>query len=118
MGNSFNFQYEMTSSGGTTTIIQTAESEKGLGVNFTDTLKFNENVIITANKANRITGLLKRSFVYMDKEIFLTLYKALIRPILDYGNSVYYPTTKKSKHIIENVQRRATKIVPQLKDLP
>ena len=54
----------------------------------------------------------------MDKEIFLTLYKAIIRPILDYGNSVYYSTTKKSKHIIENVQRRATKIVPQLKDLP
>ena len=115
---SFNSQYEMTNSDGTTTIIQTAESEKDLGVNFTVTLKFDEHVSITAKKANRITSLLKRSFVYMDKEIFSTLYKALIRPILDYGNSVYYPTTKKSKHIIENVQRRASKIVPQLKELP
>ena len=64
----FNFQYEMTNSDGTTTVIQTAESEKDLGVNFTDTLKLDENVSITANKANRITGLLKHNFVYMDKK--------------------------------------------------
>ena len=107
----------MTNSDGTTTIIQTAESEKDLGVNFTDTLKFDDHGSITANKANGITGLVKPNFVYMDKELFLTLYKALIRPIFDYGNSVYYPTTKKNKTIIENVQRRATKIVLQLKDL-
>ena len=54
----------------------------------------------------------------MDKAHFLTLYKSLIRPHLDYGNTIYYPITKKNKRILENVQRRATKLVPGLRDLP
>ena len=32
--------------------------------------------------------------------------------------SIYYPVTKKNKRIIENVQRRNTKLVPELRDLP
>ena len=39
----FNSQCEMSSSDGTTTIIQTAESEKDLGVHFTDMLKFDKH---------------------------------------------------------------------------
>ena len=42
------------------------------------------NMLVSVNKANRITGLAKHNFIHMDKELFLTLYKALIRPILDY----------------------------------
>ena len=33
---------------------------------------------------------------------------------LDYGNLIYYPTTKKCKQILENAQRRATRLVPEL----
>jgi len=32
--------------------------------------------------------------------------------------TVYYPVTKKNKRILENVQRRNTKLVPELRDLP
>ncbi len=51
---------------------------------------------------------------FMDKSLFLTLYKSLVRSHLDYGNLIYYPTTKKNKQLIENTQRRATRIVPEL----
>ena len=50
----------------------------------------------------------------MDKNLFLTLYKSLVRSHLDYGNLIFYPTTKKYKQILENAQRRATRIVPEL----
>ena len=37
-----------------------------------------------------------------------------MRSHLDYGNLIYYPTTKKCKQILENAQRRATRLVPEL----
>ena len=45
------------------------------------------------------------------------MYKSLVRSILDYGGSVYYPSTKKNIQLIENIQRRATRIVPELRGL-
>ena len=41
----------------------------------------------------------------------------MLRSHMDYGNLVYYPITKKNKQILENAQRRATRLVPELKGL-
>ena len=43
--------------------------------------------------------------------------QTLVKTHTDYGNSIWYPVTKKNKQAIENLQRRATKIVPEIKDL-
>ena len=69
------------------------------------------------NKANQKIGLIRRSFMHLDKETFLMLYKSLIRPQLEYANQVWAPRLKKHKTLLENVQRRATKLVPGLEDL-
>ena len=68
-------------------------------------------------KVNRTLGLIKRSFSYMDIDLFLKLYKTLVTLILDYGNAVWYPYTQKNKKLIENTQRRATHLVPDLRGL-
>ena len=70
------------------------------------------------NKANRLAGLIKRIFKSLDSVsfFFLTLYKSLIRSLLDYSGSVYYTYTKNIQ-LIENIQRRPTKIVPELEFL-
>ena len=49
--------------------------------------------------------------------MFLTLYKSLIRPQLEYANQVWSPRLAKHITMIENVQRRATKLVPELSEL-
>ena len=67
-----------------------------------------------ANEMNGLVGLIKRAFSYLDEETLLVLYKTLIRPILDYGNTIWFPTLKKDIRAIENVQRRLTKILPEL----
>ena len=45
------------------------------------------------------------------------LYTSLVRPILEYGNVVWAPTLKRDQQTIENVQRRTTKLVPEVKNL-
>ena len=42
------------------------------------------------------------------------VYKCLIRSVLDYGSPVWNPSTKKYRQLLVNVQRRATKLVPEL----
>ena len=50
---------------------------------------------MAANKVNKMTGLLKRTFTYLDKPTFLNIYKSLIHSQVDYGNSIWFPVLKK-----------------------
>ena len=112
-----NFDYQMEDKDGNSTNLIVVNCEKDLGVYVQDNLKFDKHISLTVNRANRLVGLIKRAFSYLDEETLLVLYKTLIRPILDYGNLIWFPTLKKDIRAIENVQRRVTKILPQLSNL-
>ena len=60
-------------------------------------------------------GLIRRSFTFLDGPTVKKLYSSLVRPILEYGNVIWAPTLKRDQRILENVQRRATKLIPELK---
>ena len=72
---------------------------------------------MAVNKANRSVGIMRKTFDYMDENMFKLLFKSLVRPHLEYGAPVWSPHTNKLKDQIENVQRRATKTVPGLSNL-
>jgi len=108
------FSYTLLDNTGNRHNLTNEEGEKDLGIKFNSSLKFDEHINLTVNKVNKIIGLIKRTFKFMDKSLFLTLYKSLVRSHLDYGNLIYYPITKKNKQLIENTQRRATRMVPEL----
>ena len=91
--------------------------EKDLGIIISDDLKWTRHVDHCVTKANRMIGILKRTFSFMDKEMFLSLYKTFVRPHLEYCPEVWNPYLCKDINTLENVQRRATKIVPELKDM-
>ena len=54
---------------------------------------------------------------FPSKDIFLKLYKSVVRPHLEYANVIWHPIFAKQLKKLENVQRRATKLVPNLKSL-
>ena len=91
--------------------------EKDLGVHIDDKLSFQQHIVNQVNKANRALGALKHTFKYIDKHSFKYLYKSLIRPHLEYASVAWFARFKYSEDMIERVQRRATKIVPELKHL-
>ena len=80
-------------------------------------LTFDKHISAKINKANSICGLIRRTMSFLDMNTFKTLFTALVRPHLEYGHSVWYPYLKRQVNAIENVQRRASKLVPGLKDL-
>ena len=68
--------------------------EKDLGVCMDEQLKFRRQAAAAANKANQILGQIKRTFVHLDIYTLPLLYKALVRPHLEYGNEVWGPFNK------------------------
>ena len=48
------------------------------------------------NKANRLMGLMRRSYTYLDKNSFCYLFNVLVRPHLEYCISIWtlVPTSK------------------------
>ena len=56
------------------------------------------------NKANRNLGIVFITFTYMDKEMFLNLYKSIARPHLEYAATVCTPLFKKDMITVENVK--------------
>ena len=111
------FEYEMTDKQGSTKVLKSVEIEKDLGVYVQENLKFEKHISLTINRANKLVGLIKRTFSYLDQETLLTLYKTIIRPIIDYGNIIWFPVLKKDIRAVENVQRRLTRLLPELSHL-
>ena len=110
--------YQMKSEDGQYLNLEETEIEKDLGVEVDNKLKFSTHVQSKVNKANKVLGCLKHSFKYMNKEVFTLLYKALVRPHLEYASCIWSPQLKRDQDAIERVQRRATKLVPELRNLP
>lgn len=92
---------------------------KDIGVITDDKLNFSDNLAEQFNRKNRIEGIIRRTFVYLDLEMFKTLYKGLFKLHLEYAIQIWCPCLAKDIDIrvIENVQSRATKLVFEIKDL-
>ena len=61
--------------------------------------------------------MIRRNITYKDKKLILPLYKAIVRPHLEYCIQAWKPYRKKDIDTLECIHRRATKIIPELRDL-
>jgi len=63
-------------------------------------------------------GLISRNFKHMIIPTFVALYKSMVRSHLDYCCPVWSPYRKGDIEALEKVQKRATKTIPALKNIP
>ena len=99
------------------TVLGTTVKEKDLGVTISADVKVSEQCGIAASKGNQILGLIRRNITYKGKKLIIPLYKAIVRPHLEYCIQAWRPYRKKDIDTLERIQRRATKIIPELRDL-
>lgn len=97
-------------------ILGATEEVKDLGVLIDINLKLHQHTEAQVNKANRVLGMLRRSFEHLDKKTLTWLYKALVRPHLEYANIITYPRFAAQERMLERVQRRATKQLSELRE--
>ena len=90
-------------------IIEKLTNMKDLGVIFDSELSFRDHIQLKKNKPYSILSLIKRNFIYMDKNTFINLYKSLVRPHREYANSLRSPYKKGDVEAIEGA-KRATKL--------
>ena len=60
--------------------VQTCMEEKDLGVTFDNLLKADVHIQNAVSKGNRMIGISRCTFTILEKDTFLQLYKAFIRP--------------------------------------
>lgn len=68
--------------------------EKDLGVHTDKNLSFDEHINVTVKKAKQLVGMIKRSLHYLSGDVVTLLFKSMVRPMLEYGHSVWNPHLK------------------------
>ena len=86
--------------------ISKVKDVKDIGVVIDEELSFDKHICEKVNKANSIFAVLRRTFRNLNANIFLLLYKTLVRTHLDYASSVWAPNKKKYIDKIESVQKQ------------
>ena len=83
-------------------------SEKHFGLNLATRLNFSDNINEKIGKAIKAVGLLRRLQSILPRSSLLPIYMSFVRPILDYGNVIYYqPSNASFFSKIESVQNYA-----------
>ncbi len=95
--------------------LQKTTEEKDLGVIVDEKLNFSKHVEKKVNVANRILGLIRISYSNLTASSVRRLFKGLVRPHLEYAQTVWSPLWLKEARLIENVLQRAVKLIPECK---
>ena len=80
-------------------------------------MKVSEQCRIAASKGNQVLGMIRRNITYKENILIVPLYKAIVRPHLEYCIQAWSAYLRKDIDMLEQIQRRATKLIPGLRDL-
>ena len=116
IGHNFDTKYSMTHEAELKEI-EIVNHSRDLGIQVTDDLKWSMQCNQAASKAMSVLGMIKRTFGNVSKEIFTSLYSTYVRPNLEYCVQAWAPYYQKDIDTLEKVQRRATKLVKNIRHL-
>lgn len=95
-----------------------SECERDLGVFISNDLRWKRHINEIVSRANRVLGMLVRTFVCRDPDLWKTLYVALVRPHLEYASTIWNPYLRGDISALEKVQERASRIPRALRNMP
>ena len=94
-----------------------SKEEVDLGVTVTESLTPDRHINKITGEAMNLLRRVRMAFSYLDTEMMKKLISSMIRPRLEYAETVWSPHKKKNIRKVERVQRAATKMVPELREL-
>ena len=97
--------------------VTNSSCERDLGVVTDESLNYNRQCAKAVLSANKIMGIINRTYSCKSKDNILNLYKSLVRPHLEFCCQAWRPYIQKDVDNIEKVQRRMTMMIPELSQL-
>ena len=95
--------------------IETCEIEKDLGILVDNDLNFESHIDYIVKRASSKKAQILRNFTYRSKKVLVPLFKSLVRPILEYANTVWDPSLRSQITLLEAVQRKFTRHILEVK---
>ena len=98
------------------TELMRVDSEVDLRVTVTSKLSWNQHILLTVSKANKMLGLLRRTCPLLtNRDARRTLYLSLVKSQMCYATEIWSPSHSTFKINLERIQRRATRWILQVK---
>ena len=91
--------------------------QRDLGVLVAANLKSRHQSLHAASKATKVLAMLRNAFSSRTAAVWKPLYTTCVRPHLEFAVPAWCPYARGDINIIEKVQRRATELVHELRDL-
>ena len=98
-------------------VLEESVLEKDLGVYVASNWKPSAHIAKIAAKANSMLGRIRHTFTFMKKQMFMKLYPSLVRTHMEYAVQAWSPQLNKDIILLEKVQQRATRLVPEIREL-
>ena len=96
--------------------LPTTDQQRDLGIVITKDLKWQKQTEKLCKTANRVLGFIAHNLRYKKKELILPLYKYLVRPHLEHAVQFWSPHLRRDIDEMEKKQRRATKMIPEIRN--
>ncbi len=91
--------------------IQNVRLHRHLGMNLAYDLSWKDHIDDMVNRASKRLDTISRLSYCLDRNTLSYLYTSFVRPVLEYGNTLYNNCTETQSLKIEAVQKRAARIV-------
>ena len=104
--------------GNSRTALEETILEKDLGILVDPNLNFEEHIEHIIKRANSKKAQILNNFTFRSKKVLTPLFKSLVRPILEYNNTVWVSSYRKQIDLVESVQRSYTKHILEVKKFP